>query len=150
MQKNTWFYLVVAGLSIILIISVFGFPLIFRQFPPPFDRPRFEEFNPEQLRELSNFMALYFKGRAIISSINTILLLYLLIQYIGIYRSTKSNFTLGLILFSFSLLLFSISSNPGITWLTGFQRGNVLQSMNFIPDIFTTIASILLIYLSRQ
>jgi hypothetical protein len=113
-------------------------------------RPYLERLTPQQLEEISNLLVFYIKGRTVLALINTGLLLYLIALYISIYRETKSNFSLCLVLFSATLLLYSITSNPILIWLNGFQEANILNIFNFLPDIFTTLASAILIYLSRQ
>jgi hypothetical protein len=113
-------------------------------------RPFLERLTPQQLEEISNLLVFYIKGRTVLALINTCLLLYLIALYVGIYRETKSNFSLCLVLFSATLLLYSVTSNPILIWLNGFQEVNILSVFNFLPDVFTTLASAILIYLSRQ
>jgi hypothetical protein len=95
-------------------------------------------------------LALYIKGRTVLALINTGLLLYLIAFYVGIYREMKSNFSLCLVLFSLTLFLYSITSNPILIWVNGFQETNIFNIFNFLPDIFTTLASAILIYRRRQ
>jgi hypothetical protein len=35
-------------------------------------------------------------------------------------------------------------------WINGFESASVWNMFNILPDIFTTLASAILIYLSRQ
>jgi len=149
MQKTTWLYIALFGLLIIFVAGFVGVPYLSNLYLHA-DRPRLEELTPQQLQEISNMMALYIKGRSVLDLINAVLLIYLMILYTRIYRDTKTIFSLCLVLFSFTLLLYSISSNPLLIWLTGFQRANILGIFNFFPDIFTTLASLILVYLSRQ
>ena len=114
------------------------------------DRPLLEHLTPQQLQEVSNMLALYIKGRTVLALINTGLLLYLIAFYVGIYREMKSNFSLCLVLFSLILFLYSITSNPILIWVNGFQETNIFNIFNFLPDIFTTLASAILIYRRRQ
>ena len=150
MQKRVWVPVMILGLLALFLLNVFWTPRFFEYFPPPYDRPRFEEFTREQLQDISNMLALNVKVRLIIGFVNTALLLYLLILHIDVYRATKSNFSLSLILFSFTLILYTITNNPVLIWMTGFQQRSITQVFNFVPDVFTTVASIILIYLSRQ
>jgi hypothetical protein len=149
MQKTTWLYIALFGLLIIFVAGFIGVPYL-SNLNLHADRPRLEELTPQQLQEISNMMALYIKGRSVLDLINAVLLIYLMVMYARIYRDTKTTFSLCLVLFSFTLLLYSISSNPLLIWVTGFQRANILGIFNFFPDIFTTLASLILIYLSRQ
>jgi hypothetical protein len=84
-----------------------------------------------------------------LSSVNTILLLLILAIYVGIYRKTRSEFSLGLIIFSVALLLYAITSNPLLHRIAGFRLAG-LGPFTMLPDLFTCIASAILLYLSRQ
>jgi len=150
MQKIPWASIAIIGLLVVIIIVLIG-PLntLNSIFSNP-GRPFLERLSPQQLEEISNLLVFYIKGRTVLALINTGLLLYLIAIYVGIYRETKSNFSLCLLLFSATLLLYSVTSNPILIWLNGFQEVNILSVFNFLPDIFTTLASAILIYLSRQ
>ena len=150
MQKTPWASIAIVALLVIIIIVLIGpFNTLNYIFSNPSNR-LLERLTPEQLEEISNLLVFYIKGRTVLALINSGLLLYLIALYIGIYRETKSNFSLCLVLFSATLLLYSITSNPILIWLNGFQEANILNIFNFLPDIFTTLASAILIYLSRQ
>lgn len=89
------------------------------------------------------------------------LLLVLLVSYIEIYRKIKSNFTMGLIVFTLALLLQSISravlllliiANPTpatdyplIVNLLGYSEYYVI-----IPDALEFIALSILLYFTRE
>ncbi len=89
------------------------------------------------------------------------LLLVLLVSYIEIYRKIKSNFTLGLIIFTLALLLQSVSravlllliiANPPpvtvyplIVNLLGYNPLYVV-----IPDALEFIALSILLYFTRE
>ncbi|MDP2899513.1 MAG: hypothetical protein Q8O47_00905 [Candidatus Bathyarchaeota archaeon] len=150
MQKTPWASIIIIGiLAVILLILVGPMNTLNHIFSNP-DRPLLEHLTLQQLQEISNMLALYVKGRTVLALINTGLLLYLMALYFGIYRENKSNFSLCLVLFSFTLFLYSITSNPILIWVNGFQETNIFSMFNFLPDIFTTLASAILIYLSRQ
>jgi amino acid transporter len=150
MQKTPWASIIIIGiLAVILLILVGPMNTLNHTFSNP-DRPLLEHLTPQQLQEISNMLALYVKGRTVLALINTGLLLYLMALYFSIYRENRSNFSLCLVLFSFTLFLYSITSNPILIWVNGFQETNIFNIFNFLPDIFTTLASAILIYLSRQ
>ena len=89
------------------------------------------------------------------------MLLVLLVSYIEIYRRLKSNFTLGLIIFTIALLLQSFSravmmlliiTNPPsssvyplIIRLLGYDPIYIV-----IPDVFLFIALSILLYFTRE
>lgn len=90
-----------------------------------------------------------FIAKIVLSSVNIILLTIVLVIYLGIYRKTKSQFSLGLIIFTIALLLYSFTSNPIMQGFGGF-RVSGLGPFTMLPDLFTCIASAILLYLSRQ
>lgn len=149
MRKNVWIPVIAIGLLILVTLNYEGVTSFLGQFNSPHDKPPLEEFTLKQLEEFGRMYAVYIKGRTIITLITTPLLLYLLVTYIRIYRDTSSNFSLYLVLLSSVLLLYVIMSNPILIWLSGFRQP-IGQVFNFLPDVFTSIASIILIYLSKQ
>ena len=113
--------------------------------PPP--RPPFEwEFDLENLRI---WLPYYLITKTIIATLNSVLLLCLFIIYLNIYRRTSTKFSMGLVIFSLALLLYTLSSNPLIYLVVGFRVFG-FGPLLMIPDLFTTIASAILLYLSRQ
>jgi len=79
------------------------------------------------------------------------LLVYLFANYLDMYRTTKSSFTLGLVFLSAALLSYSLFTNPMLLSITSGDDGlQIIQYFNFLPDLLTTMASTILIYLSRQ
>jgi len=90
---------------------------------------------------------LFYTAKTVISSINVTLLISLLIMYIGIYRKTQSEFTIGLIVFSLILLFNALVSNPLMHWFFGFQAFG-LGPFAMLPDLFTCVALVVLLYLT--
>jgi hypothetical protein len=108
--------------------------------------PNLQDLEYGHLRELSSQLASYIKGKTLISLVNSVLLLYL-----DIYRNTKAQFTLGLMFLCGALLSYSFFSNPILlSFNSGIDGLQIIRSFNVIPDIFTTLASTILIYLNRQ
>jgi len=89
----------------------------------------------------------YYTAKTVISSINVTLLISLLIMYIGMYRKTQSEFTIGLIVFSLILLFNALVSNPLMHWFFGF-RAFGLGPFAMLPDLFTCVALAVLLYLT--
>jgi hypothetical protein len=113
--------------------------------------PDLDELDQENLRILSGHIATYMKGKILVSLVNTVLLVYLFANYLDMYRSTKISFTLGLVFLSAALLSYSLFTNPVLLSVTsGSGRLQIVQYFNFLPDLLTTVASTILIYLSRQ
>ena len=113
--------------------------------------PSLEDLNSENLSVLSSQLASYIRWKTVINVLNMVLLAYLFVSYLEMYRNTKASFTLGLVFLSGALLSYSLFSNP---LLLSFNRGisglQIIRYFNVIPDFFTTMASTILIYLSRQ
>lgn len=84
----------------------------------------------------------------IINSISFVILLILLTNYFSIYTKTKSTFSLGLIAMVTALLLNSITSNPLILIIFGFWEPIGLFGLT--SNVFTLVASIVLLYISRE
>ena len=138
MKTGRWVIVVIFALLVMSIIIFQWLPFRFFDRAIPTERPPWNTFFP--------FLLL---AKSILSSVNAILLMILLAVYIGIYRKTGSEFSIGLIIFSIALLLYSLTSNPLIQRLAGF-RGSGLGPFMMLPDLFTCIASAILLYLSRQ
>ena len=92
---------------------------------------------------------LFYKIKTILSSINATLLVFLLATYVDMYKKIPSEFTLGLIVFSLILLLYALSSNPLLQWLFGY-RAFGLGPFAMLPDMFTTLALAVLLYLTMK
>lgn len=138
MKNIRWITLAILAVIVTALVIVLPIPerLPFRGIGPDF---------PEK----PNLLTYYVKAKTILSTVNSILLLSLMIIYIDIYSKTRSKFSMGLIMFSIALLLYSLSSNPIIHRFAGF-RGSGLGPFTMLPDLFTCIASAILLYLSRQ
>ena len=144
MIKNGKIWLMLATLAAVALLATFwattyvsppslqGLLEARRYLPPPPARGDIE---------------LYYTLNTVISSINVTLLIFLLITYIGIYRKIKSEFTIGLIIFSMVLLFYALASNPMVHWAFGF-RAFGLGPFAMLPNLFTCVASAVLLYLT--
>ncbi|MCW4049162.1 MAG: hypothetical protein NWE89_05430 [Candidatus Bathyarchaeota archaeon] len=113
--------------------------------------PGLEDLEYEHLRIISNQLAAYIRGKTVISLVNSVLLVYLFASYLDMYRETRATFTLGLVFLSGALLSYSLFTNPVLLNVTGGTEGvKIIRYFNVVPDLFTTVASTILIYLSRQ
>lgn len=99
----------------------------------------------EMLHPLDVFSTL----KMILSFINIALLIILLVLYGGIYKKTKSRYTLSLILFALAMLMYAVTSNPLMHEMQGLHISG-LGPFTFIPDLFVTIAIIILIHLTLR
>jgi hypothetical protein len=105
--------------------------------------------DPEQYYSTIGDLELFYKVKTMLSTINATLLALLLVTYVDMYRKLKSEFTLGLILFSLILLLYAVSSNPLLQQFFGFW-GIGLGPFAMLPDLFTTFALVVLLYLTMK
>jgi hypothetical protein len=111
-------------------------------FPPP------PEFQEEIDRGREN-LEIYIVIKTAITLINIVISTILIFLYLKIYQEVKSDFTFGLIIVMFAMLLYAITSNPLIQFLFSF-RGFGQGPFILIPDIFATIALSVLLYLSLK
>ena len=98
--------------------------------------------NPDELQ-------VYLTMRTIISTVNAGLTIYLLATYLEIYLRTHAEFTIGLIVFAITLLLYALTSNPLLVVLVT-ARPFAFGLFAGVPELFTTIALIVLLYLSLE
>ena len=130
--------LVAAGLAI-LVVSYFT-DLSNQQTSPFGRRPVF--VNPADLD-------FYYVARTVFSTINIVLLTVLIINYVSIYVKTKSEFTIGLVLFAVFFLIKDITWSPFVVRFAGFDVFG-LGPFAFLPDLFELIALSVLLYLSVE
>jgi hypothetical protein len=86
-----------------------------------------------------------YTAKAVISTVNIALLLFLMVTYIDIYRKTRSEFTIGLIVFSMIFMFYLLASNPFVIWAFGYRIFG-LGPFTILPDIFGLAAFIVLLY----
>ncbi|MGD8544948.1 MAG: hypothetical protein PVH12_02130 [Candidatus Bathyarchaeota archaeon] len=108
---------------------------------------RIRALDPRIARVLLGDLRMFYIIRTVISSVNITLLIFLSLMYIDIYRTTRSEFTFGLMLFSGALLLYALSSNPIVHWIFGY-RAFGLGPFAMLPDLFTCMAVGILLYIT--
>lgn len=104
-------------------------------------------FLPRELRYTSGDFEFYYMVRTVLSTVNIVLTAVLIFNYASIYSKTKSEFTLGLMLFAFMLLIKDITLSPFVIALGGFGIFG-LGPFAFLPDLFEMSALLVLFYLS--
>lgn len=89
---------------------------------------------------------IFFIVKSVITSLNAVILVFLLITYVGIYRETKMKFSLGLVVFTLSWLIHALIANPMI-----FKRAAKVLGYPIITEqIFALIALITLLYITYK
>lgn len=90
----------------------------------------------------------YFTLRLVLSVFNMLLVVYILFVYVRNYLLLKSNFTLGIIAFLFSFLLYALSSIPFVHGL--FGPFGIAGVFSFVPMLFSAIGLIIFAKLSNE
>ncbi|MEM2241776.1 MAG: hypothetical protein QXR00_06315 [Candidatus Bathyarchaeia archaeon] len=112
-----------------------------------FWHPRLPWQPPERPSYIPWDIEFFYIAKTVISTINAITLIFLMVVYIDIYRKTRSEFTIGLMIFSATLLLYAFTSNPIIVRAFGYRLFG-LGPFALLPDLFTFVALTILLYLS--
>jgi hypothetical protein len=86
---------------------------------------------------------------AVVSTLNIAILLFLLVSYVSLYRRTRSEFSIGLIIFSVAFLMYVFASNPFVIRAFGFHPFG-LGPFAFLPELFTLGALVVLLYLNYK
>jgi len=89
----------------------------------------------------------FYVAFTVISTINIALLVILTVIYANIYVKTRSNFTIGLVIFASVFLVKDMTSSPLFTSLYGF-RAYGLGPFEFLPGLLEFVALMVLLYLS--
>lgn len=95
-------------------------------------------------------LAFLLNVKLFVSTFNVVVLVALVATYAAVYRSMPNQFTLSLILFSLALLLYALTSNPIVHVLLGFRGSPLLGPFTFIPDVFASVAIVVLLYQSYK
>lgn len=135
-------------LLIVVIAGVIGAYIGYRcvgpPAPPEVDRIIHSEsvVNPEVARFYTAIKA----GLTSLSAAISAVLLYI---YASLYRKMRSEFTLGLMVSTFALMVYAVTANPIFHHIIGHRAvgpGPVLV----IPDFFITLALGVLLYLALK
>jgi hypothetical protein len=142
-KPRLWLLVIVIGLIVIGVLAAvwasLSFDIItssrfpFRPLPPP-------EFNPADLE-------FYYIAKTVVSTINIALLVFLIATYVTIYTKTKSEFTIGLLIFAVIFLIKDLTASPFIAGAFGFRLYG-LGPFALLPDVFELAALSVLLYLS--
>jgi len=141
MNKSMKAWLILATVIVMAILATLWATSTFLFVTPPWAHHGLPPFN------IPWDIEFFYTAKTVVSTINVTLLVFLLVTYIGIYKKTKSEFTVGLTIFTVVLLLYALTSNPLVQWAFGF-RAYGLGPFAMVPDLFTCIALAVLLYLS--
>jgi len=146
MNKNVRILVILATLIVVAILAALW--AMSTLWLPPFPWRPWERHLPPQ-HEIPGDIEFFYIAQTVVSTINVALSIFLLFIYISIYRKTRSEFTIGLIIFSMVFLLNALASNPLVIWAFGF-RAFGLGPFAMLPDLFTLGALAVLLYLSAK
>jgi hypothetical protein len=143
MNKDEKIWIILISLIVIAILAALWAisTSTFWYFPAPWER-----HGPIPY-DIPGDIEFFYTAKTVVSTINVTLSLFLLLTYISIYRKTRSEFTMGLIIFSVVFLLNALASNPMVIWAFGFRPFG-LGPFALLPDLFTLGALVVLLYLS--
>ena len=88
------------------------------------------------------------QAKLFVTTLNIIVLGFLFWNYIAVYRELPNRFTLSLMVFTLALLFYAVSSNPLLPLIMGFEHAVTLGPFIFLPDVFASVAVIVLLYQS--
>lgn len=120
------------AISIGIVLLVFGIAFVLGSLLPEIDKGK--DF--------------FTAAMPYLATVNLVLMMALLYTYVKAYLKMKSEFTLGIILFISSLLMFVVVSNHTLLRMFGFDKGFIF--MDITPMIFSALSLVVLIYISNR
>jgi hypothetical protein len=147
MNRNlkTWLILVIlAVIAVAILAAIWAANAIYQSqvYQPGFP---FRPLQPPGY--IPGDIELFYIARTVISAINITLLVVLIVTYISIYIKTRSQFTIGLLIFATVFLMKDLTSNPFVIGAFGFRLYG-LGPFALLPDLFEFVALTVLLYLS--
>ena len=145
------FLLLVIGVVIGLVVSFFGLRIIDRQITERIKdvTQGSQPWVVDQIKQNWNRFSDMYRMITIIICMNLSLLFGLLYTYFKSFTQTYSPFLMGLVLFLCVLFVQSLLSLPIIQHLVG-QTISDIGLFNVLPNLFETLALIILFYLSSE
>jgi hypothetical protein len=141
MNKNTRTWLVLATLIVVAVLATLWATSTewFPRYP--------WRYRPPPSHEIPGDIEFFYTVQTVVSAVNVTLSIFLLLIYVSIYRKTRSEFTIGLIIIIILFLLSALASNPLVIRAFGFLPFG-LGPFALLPDLFTFGALAVLLYLS--
>jgi hypothetical protein len=146
MQKKTRPSLVLATLIVIAVVVIAVLTALWATSTVEFEPSPFGR-RPPPPENIRGDIELFYTLQTVVSVVNVTLSIILLLLYVSIYRKTRSEFTIGLIIFSAVLLLHAFVSIPLLHRVFGFYEFG-LGPFAVLPDLFTCLALAVLLYLT--
>ena len=149
MSRNVKIIIAIVALLVLAIIAAFLASYAFNDQTQPQTAPF--PFNRQPQTVNIGDLELYYVSRTVFSAINITLLVVVLITYVSIYLKTRSQFTIGLLLFAVVFLIKDIAASPFLPGALGFGLfglGPFVLWWVLLPDLFELIALSVLVFLS--
>jgi hypothetical protein len=142
MNKNMKIWLVLVILAVIAVAILAAIWAATTVYAPRFSSRRLppSEFIPGDIE-------LFYIARTVVSTINIALLVFLIATYVSIYMKTRSEFTIGLLIFAVVFLMKDLTASPFVIGAFGFGLFG-LGPFALLPDLFEFVALSVLLYLS--
>jgi hypothetical protein len=140
-RKQTILILLVILIALTAVVAI-----ILASYQANQRRPNFP-FTPRQYLPNPADIDLYYMARTVLSTINIVLTIILIANYVSIYLKTKSQFTIGLTFFASFFLIKDITWSPFVIGFAGFGIFG-LGPFAFLPDLFEMAGLLVLFYLS--
>jgi hypothetical protein len=90
----------------------------------------------------------YFIIRLALSFVNLVVIVYLLFIHVRDYLRLRSKFTLGLVAFLFSFLLYALSTVPVVHMMLGPY--GIASRMSYVPMLFSALGLLIFAKLSNE
>jgi hypothetical protein len=140
---KTWLIIVILAVIAVAILAAIWAVIVIYQYQVY--QPGFP-FRPLP-GSIPGDIELFYIARTMISAVNITLLVVLIVTYASIYVKTRSEFTIGLLIFAIVFLMKDIASNPFVIGAFGFRLYG-LGPFALLPDLFEFVALTVLLYLS--
>jgi hypothetical protein len=142
MNKNLKIWVVLVILAVIAVAILAAIWAATTVYAPRFSSRRFPSsgFIPGDIE-------LFYIARTVVSTINIALLVFLIATYVSIYMKTRSEFTIGLLIFAIVFLMKDLTASPFVIGAFGFGLFG-LGPFALLPDLFEFVALSVLLYLS--
>ena len=146
MNRNlkTWLILVILAVIAVILAAIWAATAIYQSqvYQPGFP---FRPLQPPGY--IPGDIELFYIVRTVISAVNITLLVVLIVTYASIYVKTRSEFTIGLLIFATVFLMKDLAANPFVIGAFGFRLYG-LGPFALLPDLFEFVALTVLLYLS--
>ncbi len=141
-KSSTW-ALIIVGLTVIAALAALWAMWSLHSF-----NPSTFPFRPQPAPRVNSAdLELYYVARAVLSTVNIALLVFLIATYGTLYVKTRSEFTVGLLIFASVFLIKNIFSSPFVIGAFRFQLAG-LGPFALIEPLLELLTLSVLLYLS--